>query len=373
MHENEAPDGAEIRYNLLPGRRYLDEPDFWPQTYLEMPGLPEPARRELTALDRARAKLVRRQAALEQRSERGQRALRDRARRGEPITERDVLPVREPWRKFLTTDVAAFLASLRDCLARHGLAPELVKGPWEALEAAASHGNPFEAIEALGRVDSGEIDSPEKLQSWCRALQIWLREAGRILGRTPARKAADRGLAERDASRFDSAWEAMRRLAWRARVPPAVPQSSTADYAQAVAELDRLISWSHAAFGAPVPPPLPEVGAGAPAEPRPLEIIPGGFILQRNGRPVTGNLSGKPWEVLKAFTASRTGRVTAKDLLATVWEADTLATAQNVKDAVTGVRKALAKALEATPPYDEHDPLPCVDRGPDLAWKLDLG
>src|SRR5262249_28131129 len=103
-----------------------------------------------------------------------------------------------------------------------------------------------------------------------------------------------------------------------------------------------------------------------------IGMIPGGSV-DRN-RQV--NLSGKPRGILSAFVNSRTKRMTAADLLKAqtgIWPVGSVATAENIKDAIQEARSALRKALEAANVENApRDPLSCVDRGADLAWELKM-
>jgi hypothetical protein len=101
-------------------------------------------------------------------------------------------------------------------------------------------------------------------------------------------------------------------------------------------------------------------------------MIAGGFVYRKHKE----NLVGKPWCVLNELVKSKTKRVTAADLLRSqtgIWPIDSLATTENVRDAIEVARAALRKALGAAkvknPP---RDPIPCVDRGPNLAWELTM-
>jgi hypothetical protein len=117
-----------------------------------------------------------------------------------------------------------------------------------------------------------------------------------------------------------------------------------------------------------------EVPTGGAAQTPPAEsticMIPGGFVYRRHKE----DLAGKPWGVLNAFVNSATKRLTAADLLkpqSGIWAVDSIATADNVKDAVEDVRAALRKVLSAAKVENSpRDPIPCVDRGPNLAWEL---
>jgi DNA-binding winged helix-turn-helix (wHTH) protein len=94
----------------------------------------------------------------------------------------------------------------------------------------------------------------------------------------------------------------------------------------------------------------------------PLEIIEGGFIYQGKDH----KLSGKPLQVLREFLGAKYYRQSAADLQKAVWK-DAETGLETIKNAVSDVRKALRQAGIGT-----NDPIPCVDRGANLAWRLEL-
>jgi hypothetical protein len=107
-----------------------------------------------------------------------------------------------------------------------------------------------------------------------------------------------------------------------------------------------------------------------PSIPGLLKLIPGGFVYRERQ---TEDLSGKPWQVLRKILQSRIGRITSRGLLATVWKDKPDTTDQNVKDAISTVRQALRRAMKRAGVKRPSDPLPAVDQGCNLSWKLDLG
>jgi hypothetical protein len=110
-------------------------------------------------------------------------------------------------------------------------------------------------------------------------------------------------------------------------------------------------------------------GDGLPVIPGEIELIPGGFIY----RGVQMDLSGKPWEVLKALVESRLKRLSSQQLLKTIWWEDSMnASDQNVKDAVSEARTVLQAAMRKAGVRKPKDPLRCVDKGSNLAWALEL-
>src|SRR5262249_25682227 len=99
-----------------------------------------------------------------------------------------------------------------------------------------------------------------------------------------------------------------------------------------------------------------------PTIPGANEKIPGGVFYPG----VQMDLSGKPWEVLKAFVESRLKRQSCQQLLAAIWSESEYASEQNVKDAISEVRTALKQASRKAGMRKPKDPLPCVDKGRNL-------
>jgi hypothetical protein len=115
------------------------------------------------------------------------------------------------------------------------------------------------------------------------------------------------------------------------------------------------------------PPPPPKTGQ-ADAK-TPLELVPGGFRLYDLVR----DLPGKPRGVLRSLLGARYHRRTFGDLRDEVWDQDSPAAEQNVKDAVKSLRNALREAYEeARGAALAEDPVPCIGKGRDLAWELRL-
>ncbi len=98
----------------------------------------------------------------------------------------------------------------------------------------------------------------------------------------------------------------------------------------------------------------------------PVEIIEGGFVYRKK----TFNLSGKPLQILQALISAKDFRISAQDLQQTIWE-DTETGLETVRNAVSDARKALRDAAKSQG-VELKDPIPCVDRGKNLAWSLDL-
>jgi hypothetical protein len=100
-----------------------------------------------------------------------------------------------------------------------------------------------------------------------------------------------------------------------------------------------------------------------------IKLIPGGFLLHG----VTKHLAAKPLGVLRSLLSGRHHARTFSDLRDEVWGQDSVATHQNVKDAVKVLRKELCNTYKkATGTPLAEDPVPCVGKGSDLAWELKL-
>jgi hypothetical protein len=129
--------------------------------------------------------------------------------------------------------------------------------------------------------------------------------------------------------------------------------------AELVASLDRVLSDLRAAQSPRVAPVAPPNG---------LEVLPGGI---RYGE-VTVELSGKPLACISEIVDAHGQRLDAERLRERVWGRESYTEISTVKNAVADARDALRKlARLAGIPIDKHfDPLPCVDRGKNLAWKL---
>jgi hypothetical protein len=103
-------------------------------------------------------------------------------------------------------------------------------------------------------------------------------------------------------------------------------------------------------------------GPGCPLTFRPGEVVYKGYVIP---------LSGRPWQVLKEI-ASVPGRGrSAKDILRALWP-DGEIEPGTVNSHVSAARQALQKALHEMGIESPADPLPVVDRGELLAWRLDL-
>jgi hypothetical protein len=101
-----------------------------------------------------------------------------------------------------------------------------------------------------------------------------------------------------------------------------------------------------------------------------LELWAGGFILRAGNAEHRANLSAKPLAVLRSLLTARQHVRTAAELLDEIWGGG-IAGEQNVKDVVSKLRKAIAKAHHQVGLGTlQHDPIPCVAKGKDLAWEL---
>jgi DNA-binding response OmpR family regulator len=98
-----------------------------------------------------------------------------------------------------------------------------------------------------------------------------------------------------------------------------------------------------------------------------LAMIPGGFRL--HGQEF--DLAGYPHSVLKAFVESRFKRLTAGDLIKSIWP-DGNGNNQTLKVHISTVRAALKDARQKTNCKATGDPIPCIDHGEALAWELRL-
>lgn len=117
--------------------------------------------------------------------------------------------------------------------------------------------------------------------------------------------------------------------------------------------------------GEPAPTTLPSV----PDARINFELWPGGFFLHDQKM----KLPGKPLGVLKSLFQARHRCRTFRDLRNEIWGEESLATEQNVKDAIKTLRATLRKAFKkAKGVAPTSDPIPCVSRGQNLAWQLRL-
>jgi hypothetical protein len=81
------------------------------------------------------------------------------------------------------------------------------------------------------------------------------------------------------------------------------------------------------------------------------------------------DLSGKPWEVVRAIWTAPGHRMRVADILKAVWK-DPIINEDTVREHVRKARPILQKLLG----NKKLDPIPCVDRGPDrTAYAIDLG
>lgn len=96
-----------------------------------------------------------------------------------------------------------------------------------------------------------------------------------------------------------------------------------------------------------------------------LEFVPGGLVFAGVYQP----LRGKPLAVLKRLAAARWG-CTWHDLADSVWGQDAPIEPNTVACAVVKARGALRAAVAAAGSPCPADPIPCVDHGRQLAWRL---
>lgn len=99
-----------------------------------------------------------------------------------------------------------------------------------------------------------------------------------------------------------------------------------------------------------------------------LEVLPGGI---KYGNEIV-ELSGKPLACIRELVDASQNRLNWNTLRNRVWGEDAYTEKNTVKNAIKDARDALRKlARESGMRVDRgYDPLPCVDQGKDLAWKL---
>jgi hypothetical protein len=117
----------------------------------------------------------------------------------------------------------------------------------------------------------------------------------------------------------------------------------------------------------PAPPAaLTETAPLVPA----LEVIPGGIRYDQ----VTVDLSGKALACIRELLDAHGHRLDWTKLQDRVWGQDSYTGQATIKNTIADARDALRKlARQAGKRINEDfDPLPCVGRGKELAWKLDF-
>jgi hypothetical protein len=106
------------------------------------------------------------------------------------------------------------------------------------------------------------------------------------------------------------------------------------------------------------------------AKAAPITLVPEGFQLLGGG---VESLPGKPLAMLQAIMATRHRRMTATDILKTLWRDNFISNPeQAVKDTASKLRLALRDALRRTGIAELGDPLPSTGQGADLTYQLDL-
>jgi hypothetical protein len=141
------------------------------------------------------------------------------------------------------------------------------------------------------------------------------------------------------------------------------PAKMPPELARVFAGRDLAIAKIPAGQLSPAPPPV--------ASPSKLVLVPGGLLVR--GHTVT--LAGRPWSVLNALLGARDHTLSLVQLLHQVWEEpiDTLTVAAGsgkVRTQVGKARAAVRRVYKAAGLADIADPIPCLDQGPNLAWKL---
>lgn len=106
-----------------------------------------------------------------------------------------------------------------------------------------------------------------------------------------------------------------------------------------------------------------------------LQILPGGISCKdAAGKEITVRIGGKTLDIIRALTDAYQHQLDWTKLVQRVWGPDAFTDKATIKNAVADARDVLRKlARQAGKHIDEnYDPLPCVNRGKDLAWKLDF-
>ncbi|MCA9053409.1 MAG: hypothetical protein KDA75_06210, partial [Planctomycetaceae bacterium] len=94
-----------------------------------------------------------------------------------------------------------------------------------------------------------------------------------------------------------------------------------------------------------------------------LEFIPGGFRYAGQVIP----LRGKPREVFEKLARSPLKRLTLEIAAKEIWTDGRGVTPENFQKAISQIRAVLMPLIHA-----DQDPIPCIDRGKALAYKLEL-
>jgi hypothetical protein len=114
---------------------------------------------------------------------------------------------------------------------------------------------------------------------------------------------------------------------------------------------------------------LPVVETSGTGMAHDIEPVPGGFLLWGK---VRGQLTGKPWDVLRVLCDS-SGRCLARaEIFRRVWEENTLTNVeQAVRDAVSAIRTAFRKACnKARVKLPKHNFVVGRGRGDHLVYEL---
>lgn len=93
----------------------------------------------------------------------------------------------------------------------------------------------------------------------------------------------------------------------------------------------------------------------------------GGFAYDTHFMP----MSGRDFDVLRAFCEAPRHSLTAAELLSDVW-AESPIEQDGVKVYVRRVRAKLVSAIRKVDDHYKGNPVPCIGSGRNLAWKLDL-
>lgn len=120
-------------------------------------------------------------------------------------------------------------------------------------------------------------------------------------------------------------------------------------------------------------PGPPEMGY--PGDQAELQILPGGIACKdAAGKDVDVQLTGKPLACIREINDAHHHQLDWQVLRQRVWGQEYPTDRATIRNAIKDARDALRKlARKAGKHVDKkYDPLPCVNRGKDLAWKLNF-
>jgi hypothetical protein len=108
---------------------------------------------------------------------------------------------------------------------------------------------------------------------------------------------------------------------------------------------------------------------------RHLQILPGGIgCKDAAGEDVSVQIGGKTLAIIRELIDAYQEQLDWTKLSQRIWGADAYTDKATIKNAVADARDALRKLARKADVHvtKNYDPLPCVNRGKDLAWKLDF-